>query len=728
MSYRAFLWVFGCLVVDAMMAPFLLAYDAAPNIVFLMVDDMGWGDAGCYGQKWIQTPNIDKLAKEGMRFTNVYAGASVCAPSRSVLMTGQHLGHTRIRGNAGMVGGVGNERRVPLEPEDITVASLLKQAGYATGMTGKWGLAEPETEGLPNKKGFDEFFGYLNQKHAHNYYPEYLWKNTERVTLNGNLNGQSQVYSHDLFADFSLDFVRRHQDESFFLYLPWTMPHAKYVVPSLETYADKDWPEEYKVHAAMITRLDRDLGRLMALLKELNLDDRTIVFFCSDNGGVERRDGVLDSVGPFRGKKGMQTEGGLRVPMIVRWPKRIAAGAVSDATWNFVDVLPTLCEIGKAGTPPGIDGISVLPTLLGSEQMELKGRKMYWEQYSGGFQQAVRWGKWKGHLTQSKDKFELYDLNVDPTESNDIAGRHPEVVQEIRKFMITSHVPSPNWITNPTSNGEDLFMAKALTSDGSFTEGIEGPACDRNGNLYAVNFERQQTVGRIRPNGEGEVFMTLSDTSVGNGIRFDRNGIMYVADYVGHNIIAIDPKTKDQKVYAHDARMNQPNDIAIASDGTLYASDPNWKSGTGQLWRIDRDGTTHLIASEMGTTNGIDLSPDGRRLYVNESVQRKIWVMDITDDKRLANKRLLREFEDYGFDGMRVDIDGNLYVTRHGKGTVVKLSQRGEILREIDVLGSKPSNLCFGGPDGRTVYVTEVEHRRVVSFRVDRPGLEWSRR
>jgi len=430
----------GCIHVSAAASP--------PNIIYLMADDMGWGDAGCYGQKHIQTPSIDRLAREGTRFTDVYAGGSVCAPSRSVLMTGQHLGHTRVRGNAGMIGGVGSQRRVPLEPEDVTVAMLLKQAGYVTGMTGKWGLGEPDSTGIPNKKGFDEWFGYLNQQHAHTYYTDYLWKNTERVTLNGNLHGQTTEYSHDLFAAFTLDFVRRHKDRPFFLYLAWTLPHGKYVVPSLESYADKDWPHDYKVHAAMVTRLDRDLGRLMALLKELGLDEKTIVFFCSDNGGVDRREGVLDSVGPFRGKKGGQTEGGLRVPMVVRWPGRVPAGKVSNAPWYFADVLPTLCEIGGAKVTAKVDGISVLPTILGRTQSELNTRMMYWEQYSGGFQQAVRWGKWKAHYLVAREIFELYDLNADQMETTDLATQQPDVVRQMREFMTAAHVPSPNWIAN----------------------------------------------------------------------------------------------------------------------------------------------------------------------------------------------------------------------------------------------------------------------------------------
>ncbi len=269
--------------------------------------------------------------------------------------------------------------------------------------------------------------------------------------------------------------------------------------------------------------------------------------------------------------------------------------------------------------------------------------------------------------------------------------------------------------------------AVPLTESGQFTEGIEGPACDRAGNVYAVNFGKQQTIGRVTPDGKGEIFVTLPGASTGNGIRFDRKGFMYVADYVGHNVLRVDPKTREVSVFAHEPGMNQPNDLAIAADGTLYASDPNWKEGTGRLWRISTEGKVLQLASGLGTTNGIDLSPDGKTLYVNESKQRKIWAFDLGPDG-LANKRLLIEFPDHGFDGMRVDVDGNLYVTRYGKGTVAVVSPAGKVLREIGVLGKQPSNLCFGGPDGRTVYVTEVEHRRIVTFRAERPGLEWERR
>ena len=274
---------------------------------------------------------------------------------------------------------------------------------------------------------------------------------------------------------------------------------------------------------------------------------------------------------------------------------------------------------------------------------------------------------------------------------------------------------------------ESLFAARPLTAENSFTIGVEGPACDVQGNIYAVNFARQQTIGRVTPDGKGEVFVELPGKSTGNGIVIARDGTLFVADYVGHNILRLDPKSRAVSVFAHDDRMNQPNDLALAPSGDLYASDPNWKENAGQVWQASPAGKLSLVATNMGTSNGIEVSPDGKTLYVNESVQRNVWAFTIESDGSLTHKRLLKKFDTHGFDGMRCDVDGNLYIARHGKGTVVKLSPTGEVLREVDVLGSKPSNLCFGGPDGRTVYVTEVVHRRIVQFRVDRPGLAFVR-
>lgn len=276
-------------------------------------------------------------------------------------------------------------------------------------------------------------------------------------------------------------------------------------------------------------------------------------------------------------------------------------------------------------------------------------------------------------------------------------------------------------------NPEPLFTAKHFTEEKSFTAGIEGPNCDKDGNVYAVNFEKQGTIGKVTPDGKAEIFVSLPGKSTGNGIVFDKKGFMYVADHIGHNVLKIDMKTKEITVHAHNPKMNQPNDLAISPDGTIWASDPAWAKNTGQIWRVDTKGQTHLAAGDLGTTNGIEVSPDGKTLYVNETVQRNVWSFDIAADGSLSNKKLLKKFDDHGFDGMRCDVQGNLYITRYGKGTVVIVSPKGDILREIDVLGKAPSNLCFGGPDGKTVYVTEVTGRRLVSFRVEQPGLAWQR-
>jgi len=418
-----------------------------PNLIFVMVDDMGYRDIGPYGQKLIATPHLDRMAREGLTFTQAYVGASVCAPSRSVLMTGQHLGHTRVRGNAGMSGGVPDHngaRRVPLEPEDITVAQVLKARGYVTGMTGKWGLGEPGSTGDPMFKGFDAWFGFLNQNHAHTHYPDYLWKNQEKVTIEANVAGKRGQHTHELFTNFAFDFIRRHRGRPFFLYLPYTLPHQEMAVPSLGAYADRPWKQDEKVHAAMIDLIDRDMGRLFALLQELGLDEKTVVFFTSDNGGHRRHDGLFDSNAPFRGLKGDVYEGGLRAPLLVRWPGRIPAGSRSDLPCMFFDVLPTLADLAGAPPPPGIDGMSLRPTLLGQRQNS--DRMIYWEQYSGGFQQAVRWNRWKAVRREGNPaSFELYDLVADVAESRNVAAAHPEVVRQIEAYMTTAHTPSPNW-------------------------------------------------------------------------------------------------------------------------------------------------------------------------------------------------------------------------------------------------------------------------------------------
>jgi len=426
-----------------------------PNIIYIMADDLGYGDLGCYGQQVIATSFLDQLAQEGMRFTQAYAGSPVCAPSRSVLMTGQHTGHTTVRGNFGK-GGVeglgGGEGRVPLKADDVTVAEVLQQAGYTTAMTGKWGLGEPGTTGLPNVQGFDQWFGYLNQRRAHGYYPEFVWRNQNKFPLPGNRDDKQQQYTHDLFANFALEFIREsvyadHQ-QPFFLYLPFTIPHAAYEIPSVSPYEGRDWTHDQKVHAAMVTRMDRDIGRILTLLRELRIDQQTVVFFCSDNGAARRWEGVFDSSGELRGKKRSMYEGGIRTPMLVRWPGHVPTGRVDEqTTWYFADVLPTLAELAGVSdlVPDAVDGHSVVPALLGQSQPELRDRFLYWEFFGRGFQQAVRWGDWKAVRTGPTDPIELYHLPSDPGEQSDVAEQHLDIVEQIGDYLKTARSASPHW-------------------------------------------------------------------------------------------------------------------------------------------------------------------------------------------------------------------------------------------------------------------------------------------
>jgi arylsulfatase A-like enzyme len=419
-----------------------------PNIIFILADDLGYGDLGCYGQKKIKTPNIDRLATDGIRFTQCYAGTTVCAPSRSALMTGQHTGHTRIRGN----------NAYPLQTNDVTVAEVLKKAGYTTGLIGKWGLGLQNTTGTPRKHGFDEFFGFLSQTHAHDYFPTNLWRNEDILLLDGNTNNQQRVYAHDQFTLAATNFIRGNQFLPFFLYLAYTIPHAnnEYTrqtgngmqVPADAPYTDENWPQPEKNKAAMITRMDRDIGNLLAILKAYKLETNTIVFFTSDNG--PHKEGGVDptffnSSGPLRGIKRDMYEGGIRVPMIVRWTGSIKPGQVSDFPWAFWDFLPTAAEIAgaKDKVQASIDGQSVLPTLLGKKQQPHEF--FYWEFHEKGSKQAVRMGDWKAVRLAIDKPLELYDLKSEIGETNNVASAHPDVVAKIESYLKTARTDSPKW-------------------------------------------------------------------------------------------------------------------------------------------------------------------------------------------------------------------------------------------------------------------------------------------
>ncbi|HEV8608055.1 MAG TPA: arylsulfatase [Tepidisphaeraceae bacterium] len=404
----------------------------SPNVIFILADDLGYGDVGCFGQKLIRTPNIDRLASEGMRFTQAYAGATVCAPSRCAFMTGLHTGHCPIRGNKE----IKPEGQAPMPADTFTIAHLMKRAGYTTGLIGKWGLGHPGSTSTPDKMGFDYFFGYNCQLKAHEYYPEYLWRNDDKVPLNG------KSYSHDLMAEDALAFVRRNQSKPFFLFLAFTIPHQKLQVPNLESYADQSWPENLKKIAAMITRMDGDIGRLMALLKELNLDENTLVFFASDNGAVYR-DATFNHSGPLRGFKRDMYEGGLRSPSIARWPGHIKAGSVSDQVWALWDVLPTLAQLTSQTTPAGLDGVSILSALL--EEKEIQHPPLYFEFHERGFDQAARIDDWKAVRHGLAQPIELYDLKSDLAERHDVSAENPAVVKKFEDYFKTARTDSQTW-------------------------------------------------------------------------------------------------------------------------------------------------------------------------------------------------------------------------------------------------------------------------------------------
>lgn len=464
---RAILWiVLACLVFLTQAPSVLFSQPAAgtprPNILFIMADDLGYGDVGSYGQKQILTPQIDRLAREGMRLTQAYAGAPVCAPSRCSLMTGMHGGHSRIRDNLPLY--------IALRPDDFTVAELLQQAGYATGAIGKWSLGNPGSWGVANYQGFDYFYGHLNQDQAHYYYPHYLWENDRVIfpeklaAVDGvtrrlsNRGGENNAYTHDLFTEKAMEFIDRHREDPFFLYLAYTIPHFSdypkdtpehFMVPSDEPYGNRSWPQASKNYAAMITRMDRDVGRIMQQLQELGISRNTIVFFTSDNGPYSESElhsvEFFDSNGRLRGVKRDVYEGGIRVPFIVRWPEKIQPGQVNDHVLAFWDLMPTVAQLVGLPVPEGIDGISFLPSLLGIPQQEHE--YLYWDYGHSRetYKQAVRSGKWKAARVGALAPIELYDLEKDAGETRNVALEHPEMVARMEQLMESAVEKSPDY-------------------------------------------------------------------------------------------------------------------------------------------------------------------------------------------------------------------------------------------------------------------------------------------
>ncbi|HUQ68797.1 MAG TPA: arylsulfatase [Planctomycetaceae bacterium] len=464
-------------LLPASLTPSSAAVPTKPNIIFILADDLGYGDLGCYGQTKIRTPNLDRMAAEGLLFTQFYTGCPVCAPSRCTLMTGKHLGHATVRDN--MQRGHGLEGQHRMEAGTVTVAQLLKKSGYATAIVGKWGLGMPDDQSSPLDFGFDHHYGYLCQGMAHTFYPPYLWRDNKQEPLAGNppytygqkgpIEPTGRTYSADLMTEDALSWVRGHRDQPFFLYFASTIPHLSLQVPedSLAEYRGK-WPEtpftntkHYSNHdtpraayAAMVTRLDRDVGRLLSLLKELKLDENTLVMFGSDNGAVFPLSGTdpefFRSNGSLRGYKQQLWEGGIRTPFLARWPGRIKAGTTSDHIGAYWDVLPTLCELAGVTPPADIDGLSFVPTLLarsGQHQHDY----LYWEFHGEGGRQAVRFGDWKAVREQVKrdrnSTPELYNLARDPGETTNVAQDNPDLAAKAAALMKAARSPSaePKW-------------------------------------------------------------------------------------------------------------------------------------------------------------------------------------------------------------------------------------------------------------------------------------------
>lgn len=424
-----------------------------PNFILIVADDLGYGELGCYGQRKIKTPHLDQLAAQGLRFTQHYAGNNVCAPSRCSLLTGLHPGHAFIRDNRE----VRPEGQFPLPAGTVTLPSLLKAAGYRTGCIGKWGMGGPGSTGDPLRQGFDSFFGYNCQRHAHTFFPGYLWRDDLKLPLDG------KTYAHDLLEEEMLRWLDQAGKQPFFLYLPFTLPHLALQIPEAELapylgqWEEKPYdgkkgytphPTPRAAYAAMISRLDRSVGRLMARLKERGLDEQTLVLFTSDNGATHDVGGVdtefFQSVGELRGRKGSMYEGGLRVPLLARWPGHVRPGRVSTLPSASWDLLPTLLELAAANRPARLDGLSLVPTLL-EQGNQLNHEYLYWESPGYGGQQAIRAGAWKGirrQIGKGNLKLELYRLAEDAGEKVDVAERHPEVVAKLTKWMNQAHQPS----------------------------------------------------------------------------------------------------------------------------------------------------------------------------------------------------------------------------------------------------------------------------------------------
>ena len=464
MNRSALIWGIAVLVVASFAG--LAAAESRPNIIYILTDDLGYGDLGCYGQKTLRTPHLDRLANEGIRFTRHYAGSTVCSPSRCVLLTGRHSGHARIRSNGPGL----------LTSQDTTIGDVLQTAGYRTGCFGKWGVGNPIPDNNPRRHGFHEFYGYVNMFHAHNFYPEFLIRNGRKVPLGNRLfpewkaretlskagGGVAEVavdYAPQIIFEEALEFIRKNRNQPFFLYYAPNLPHANNEgggerriandgmrVPDWGEFADRDWPNQEKGFARMIQILDEHVGEIVRLLQELNLDERTAIFFTSDNGPHSEgrhKMNYFDSNGPLRGMKRDLYEGGIRVPLIARWPGKFPAGIESGLISGFQDMLPTMAELAGAAAPQGLDGISLAPTLLGRPAAQILHPHLYWEFYEYGGTKAVMQGNWKAvrrnFIRHPENPVELYNLAEDIGETRNLAEQHPALARTLAGIMDREH-------------------------------------------------------------------------------------------------------------------------------------------------------------------------------------------------------------------------------------------------------------------------------------------------
>ncbi len=531
-----------------------------------MCDDLGIGELGCYGQSLIKTPSIDKLASEGMLFTQHYSGSSVCAPTRNVLMTGMHTGHTYIRSNW-----ASNNYDKPIPNETFTVAEMFKNAGYTTACIGKWGLGGPGTSGDPNYQGFDHFFGYLGQVQAHEYYPDHLWRNNTQVQLN-NLTGEND-YSHDFLTDEALWFIDQHKDSAFFLYIPYTIPHTKFQVPDLGEYASMEgWTIEQKTHAAMISRMDADVGRIIDSLKYYNIDENTLVIFTSDNGahGLGGTINLFDGNGEYRGIKRDLYEGGIRAPHIAWWPGTIKPNTISDHISAFWDFLPTCCELLGEEIPENIDGISFLPTIWPDKplQHEQEVHKfLYWEIHESGKRtQAIRLGDWKAvrlNVNINMDgPIELYNLINDVSETNDLASDYPDLTEKMNFLMLTSRTQHTYFnFQHPT----DIQLSELLLSAGNSKAVVApGDTLQLSVDLLPANaFNR-------------EIILTIQDVTPGINAEITEFGELIAGDSIGFiDVIITSGSNQD---ITSTLRVEITNELLVETLETIYLSSSSVKT------------------------------------------------------------------------------------------------------------------------------------------------------